>query len=191
MIIPYMIIRIILIVIIVGAMGALAINSMLNPISDEEYEKSLEERCIGMHCDTKKLALLIHDKINEERKQYGLKELRWDSKLALIAEKHSKDMGQREYFSHDTPEGLDPTDRANNAGYSCRKDYGSYYTIGIAENIYKIKGVIGGYENISDSVVEGWMDSPGHRQNILEKNYDRQGIGVAIDNGWQITQNLC
>ena len=172
-------------------MGAFAINSMLNPYSEEDREKELKEKCMLGRCDTEKLAFLIHDKINEERKQNGLKELSWDSKLALIAEKHSKDMGQREYYSHVTPEGLEPTDRANNAGYSCKKNYGSYYTIGISENLSQIKGVIGGYENISDSVVEGWMNSPGHRQNILEKNYDRQGIGVAIDNGWYFTQNFC
>jgi uncharacterized protein YkwD len=172
-------------------MGAFAINSMLNPYSEEDHEKELKEKCMLGRCDTEKLAFLIHDKINEERKQNGLKELSWDSKLALIAEKHSKDMGQREYYSHVTPEGLEPTDRANNAGYSCKKNYGSYYTIGISENLFQIKGLIGGYENISDSVVEGWMNSPGHRKNILEKNYDREGIGIAIDNGWQITQNFC
>ena len=44
-------------------------------------------------------------------------------------------MSNRNYFSHDTPEGLDPTDRGNNAGYTCRKDFGSYYTEGLGENI--------------------------------------------------------
>ena len=198
MIILYVIIRIILIVIIVGAMGAFAINSMLNPISDKEREEIRKEGCMGTSCDMKKLVLLIHDKINEERKQYGLKELRWDTNLALIAEKHSKDMGQRDYYDHVTPEGLDPTDRANRDGYSCKKEYGTYYTYGVAENLYQLSGPWGGYENISSNVVEGWMDSSGHRENILEKNYDRQGIGVFFDPatsgdpwGWYITQKFC
>ena len=72
MIILYVIIRIILIVIIVGAMGAFAINSMLNPISDKEREEIRKEGCMGTSCDMKNLVLLIHDKINEERKQYVL-----------------------------------------------------------------------------------------------------------------------
>ena len=45
-------------------MGAFAINSMLNPYSEEDHEKELKEKCMLGRCDTEKLAFLIHDKIN-------------------------------------------------------------------------------------------------------------------------------
>ena len=95
--------------------------------------------------------------------------------IDMIARNHSTDMSERGYFEHDTPEGLDPTDRENCAGYSCLKDYGSYYTEGVAENIsqsytyssYVTAGVTSSYawyddeETVAKNIVAGWMNSPG------------------------------
>ena len=92
-------------------------------------------------------------------------------------------------------------------GYDCRKDFGSYYTFGLAENIYQA-WLYGQYwtqfgvvvskdyyelEELASLVVDGWMDSPGHRDNILDSSYDREGIGIAIsaDEQVYVTQNFC
>lgn len=137
---------------------------------------------------------------NAERKNHGLRELRWDSQLAEIAREHSKDMVDNDYFSHDNLRGEDPTARARKHGYSTTKSLGGGWTShGIAENIGKmptgsVQGV--GYvgsdaDSIAMAQVESWMDSPGHRQNILTSDYDRLGVGVAYDGLYYVsTQNF-
>jgi len=149
----------------------------------------------------------IHQLVNQNRQRYALTQLVFDIKLSEIARKHSQDMGKRRFFAHQTPEGKSPTDRGITAGYICRKNYGNYYTKGIAENIYMshlYKSVIY-YNNvptynwmntkeIANSTVVGWMSSPGHRKNILTATYECEGIGVAVSkehNEIYITQNFC
>jgi uncharacterized protein YkwD len=161
---------------------------------------------VGRDIDPDQLALRVHELINEQRVRHGLAALDWDDKLAIIAEKHSIDMARRDYFSHDTPEGKDPTARAELGGYYCSKDYGSFYTVGIAENLfqhwsYDSITYINGFpiynwntlENLAQEIVEGWMDSPGHRQNILTDGYDMEGIGVAIASNDKVyvTEDFC
>jgi uncharacterized protein YkwD len=148
----------------------------------------------------------IHDLINNERKTRKLPALRFDEKLSSIARAHSADMARRNFFSHVNPDGKDPTDRGDRAGYTCRKDFGSYFAEGLAENLYqgnryssvRTRGTQKTYawntlENIAKQGVSGWMKSTGHRKNILEKNYDRTGIGVAIsrDDKVYVTQVFC
>ncbi len=141
----------------------------------------------------------VHQLINEQRENNGLSSISWDSKLSDIARGHSQDMIDNNFFDHTNLRGEDPTTRADKAGYSCYKDYGSYYTIGIAENIggAPFGDVIGcGYvrseQSIAECLVDGWMGSPGHRENILTASYDSEGIGVACDSSECFgTQNFC
>lgn len=152
------------------------------------------------------LELLIHQTVNQHRQNTGLQPLAYDATLSGIARGHSQDMARRTYFEHETPEGYDPSDRAARAGYTCRKDYGSYYTYGVAENIYlshlvELTVYVSGLpikryktdEQHALSIVAGWMNSPGHRNNILDRAYDRVGTGVAIapDEKVLVTQNFC
>ncbi len=159
----------------------------------------------GEQC--KDLEQMVHVLINEQRQSYGLSPLSFDSNLAHVARGHSEDMGQRNFFDHINPDGLDPTARGQLEGYSCYKDYGSYYSTGIAENIFEMHTYseiwyTNGIETsrdyysatqIANEVVTGWMNSPGHRQNILTATYDREGIGVAIttDGRIYVTENFC
>lgn len=78
----------------------------------------------------------MHELVNQEKQKYGLTLLMFDPKLAYIARGHSKDMAQRNLFSHQTPERKTPTDRGTVAGYNSRKNYGNYYTYGLAKNIF-------------------------------------------------------
>ena len=149
----------------------------------------------------------IYEMTNEQRRLAGAATLVRDEAVDLIAYGHSADMAARGYFAHDTPEGLDPTARGQRAGYECRKDYGSYYTTGLAENIfqshtyssYMTAGVASSYtwledeEELARQMMDGWMDSPGHKRNILEPQYDRIGVGVQISPDEQVlaTQNFC
>jgi len=103
--------------------------------------------------------------VNEERTSRGLKGLVFNSKLQGVARKHCQDMPARGYFSHYTPDGLSSFDRMDNAGI-----------------IYQSAG-----ENIAmapntDIAMQGLMDSPGHKANILSPLFGKIGVGV-IDVG--------
>jgi len=153
------------------------------------------------------LEMEIHNKINEQRKSYGLSSLNWDPFLRDIARKHSEDMDAQGYFDHYSLDGCDPTCRGDKVGYNCHKELGGgWYSEGIAENIFQnnlydsityINGIPfhnwNTMDEIAESTVSGWMASPGHRQNILEPDYDRGSIGVAISNSDEVlvTQDFC
>jgi uncharacterized protein YkwD len=148
----------------------------------------------------------IHDLINRERQKHGLSPLLWNDTLSIIARKHSQDMANRNYFSHNAPEGHDFSYRYGQAGYSCAvHGQGNIYYMG-AENIFQnnlydrvvfVDGVAhydwNSEGKIATTTVRGWMDSKGHRKNILTPHWRSEGIGVAIapDGKVYITQNFC
>jgi uncharacterized protein YkwD len=103
---------------------------------------------------------------NTQRTRRGCSALRIDSHLRTAARTHSKDMRVRHYFEHNSPEGRTPWDRIKVAGY---RQPG-------AENIAK------GYAT-AKAVVDGWMNSPGHRANILNCSLKAVGIGVETGSG--------
>ncbi len=152
------------------------------------------------------LEIRVHELINKQRTENGLGALQFDPALADIARNHSEDMAAQDYFAHVNPAGLDPTARGIAAGYSCRKNYGSYYTYGLAENLfqnnlyssatyYSNRTTVYAWtspEEIAQSSVAGWMNSSGHRENILTPSYGREGIGVAIvSEKVYITEDFC
>jgi uncharacterized protein YkwD len=160
------------------------------------------------YLDPTALEVRIHDLINDQRQQNGLSTLSSDPFLADIARGHSWDMVIRNFFEHMNPDGKLARDRGVAAGYPCiRVVKGGSYN-GISENLYKgtryasyysnAEGVITAYnwssvDEISNQAVTGWMNSPGHRQNILTSRYQLEGIGVAFssDDKVYITENFC
>ncbi len=151
---------------------------------------------------------MLHERINDIRESHGLETLSWDFELNIIAFAHSQDMAARDFFSHQNPDGLSPDNRATEAGYTCEVRVGStIYSIG--ENLGKIS-IYEGYtfdkqtgeviqydyrtdDEIADSVVSAWMESPGHRKNILREFWRAEGIAVVItpDGLVLVTQNFC
>lgn len=96
-----------------------------------------------------------------------------DPLLNRAADGHSEDMAARDYFSHTDPEGRGPGFRIDAVGYPHR---------GWAENIAAGHGS-------PQAVVDGWMNSSGHRTNILNCAYDQLGVGYA-ESGRYWTQVL-
>jgi len=143
----------------------------------------------------KQAEMEVHRLINLEREKYGLDTLGYDEELAFVAKLHSEDMASSGYFSHETPEGLSPTDRAGVADYTCRYQIGNLIYSGIGENIHMVTGSsvsLWSPESIAETAVSGWMDSPGHRKNILTSNFSNEGIGVSISTFTiHVTQNFC
>ncbi|HVS33449.1 MAG TPA: CAP domain-containing protein [Thermoanaerobaculia bacterium] len=100
---------------------------------------------------------------NRERAAHGLAPLRLNSKLSLAAGDRITDMFHQRYFDHVAPDGTQPFVWARRRGYS--------YSL-IGENLAV------GYPT-AQRVVTGWMNSPGHRQNILQRGFDEVGIAVS------------
>ena len=153
-----------------------------NPESaDEEDRRNQHERTIAMLT-------------NIERGNDGKPPLAWDKKLQQIARTHSQDMAEHDYFSHVDQDGGKATDRGLKAGYRCRKQLTArQFQEGLGENIYFGSR---GYMEPEDAV-ESWMNSPGHRANMLASYYDRIGIGVhkghhtGYGDGYFTTMVLC
>ncbi len=104
--------------------------------------------------------------VNKERKSRGIRTLELGSQtLVNVARAHCEDMFGRGYFSHNTPEGLSPFDRMTNAGVS--------FTFA-GENLALAPN--------TTLAMQGFMQSPGHKENILQANFGHVGIGV-IDGG--------
>ncbi|MBQ0865369.1 CAP domain-containing protein [Streptomyces smyrnaeus] len=112
--------------------------------------------------------------VNQERAKAGCRPLKADDRLATLAGNYSEDMARRGFFSHTSPDGKSPWDRAEAAGID---DLGG-------ENIAR------GQAN-ARSVMDSWMRSPGHRANILNCDYRTLGVGAHFAEGgpWW-TQNF-
>jgi uncharacterized protein YkwD len=100
--------------------------------------------------------------MNRERTSRGLRPLRLNDRLSLAATDRIDDMFAKNYFAHVSPDGLQPFVWAQLRGYRYRL---------IGENLAV------GYRGTT--VVEGWMRSPGHRENILQRGFDEVGIAIA------------
>ncbi|GAB3222287.1 hypothetical protein GCM10027447_09050 [Glycomyces halotolerans] len=104
--------------------------------------------------------------VNDERAEAGCGELRTDGRLDDAARLHAEDMAANDYFAHESRDGRGPTDRAAEQGYEG----------GVGENIAM------GYPDPA-SVMDAWMNSEGHRANILNCGYSVIGVGIAERGG--------
>lgn len=153
----------------------------------------------------RRIATQIHEAVNRVRTVRDNPPLRFDDDLASIAEAHSQDMVDREFVGHSTPTGTSVGERYDRYGYECRVSAtGARRYVTAGENIAKLyygtpskrsDGRTVTYESASElahGAVWGWMNSPGHRENLLKSSWRREGIGVVIDgNRVLITQNFC
>ena len=112
--------------------------------------------------------LCLHNQIRAEHDLPGLRE---NKRLRKAALGHSKDMVKDRFFDHTTPEGTTMVDRILRAKY-VREDDG--WALG--ENLAWGTGSLG----TPRGAVDAWMNSPGHRANILKKAYRELGVGVVL-----------
>lgn len=103
--------------------------------------------------------------LNAEREKVGLPALEMDGRLRSLARNYSADMFKRGYFSHNNPEGQSPFDRMEEAGVAY---------IHAGENLALAPS--------TDLAMQGLMNSPGHRANMLSKDFGHVGTGV-MDGG--------
>ncbi len=108
----------------------------------------------------------VLDLVNQEREIENLPPLTWNNKLFAAARSHSEDMAQRDYISHESPEGETFNERILAAGY----DYNAS-----GENI-------AAGQSSPETVMSNWMSSPEHRANILNNSFCEIGVGYAYEN---------
>ena len=122
----------------------------------------------GLSAELQKVVTIV----NQERAKAGCKALTVNAKLNLAAQRHSQDQADHKKMDHTGSDGSQPWDRVKAAGYSYRM---------VGEN------VAWNYQTPA-AVMEGWMNSEGHRKNILNCSYTQIGVGVARSNGPYWTQ---
>lgn len=103
---------------------------------------------------------------NAERAAAGLRPLAWNARLAAAADSHARDMVVRAYFAHVSPEGAGPAQRIAAAGYAASL---------VGENLAWGEGRLA----TPSVTVRGWMDSPGHRANLLRPDFREVGIALV------------
>ncbi|HYF51962.1 MAG TPA: CAP domain-containing protein [Planctomycetota bacterium] len=101
-------------------------------------------------------------RVNEQRQGNGLEGLQRNDLLTEAARDHSENMARQNLLSHEL-DGKGPEFRIKNTGYKA---------LAIAENVAF-------NDPTAEAVVKSWMNSPGHRANILNKNYTEAGVGIA------------
>ncbi|OAH57899.1 hypothetical protein AWH48_02510 [Domibacillus aminovorans] len=109
----------------------------------------------------------VFELVNQERAKAGVKALQLDTKLSDVARTKSADMKNKGYFSHQSPTYGSPFDMMKQFGIT-------YKTAG--ENIAK-------GQKTPEEVMKAWMNSDGHRKNILSADYTHIGVGY-VDGHW-------
>lgn len=130
----------------------------IEPKSNESVQLHFKTSDVSVD---RRAELKMLELVNKERVKAGQKPLVEDMRLTELARAYSRDMFARGYFSHYTPEGLSPFDRMEKAGITY---------IAAGENLALAPNV--------DLAMQGLMESPGHRANILSENFGKIGIGV-------------
>ncbi|MEV4561756.1 sigma-70 family RNA polymerase sigma factor [Kitasatospora sp. NPDC049285] len=113
------------------------------------------------------LAQQVLELVNTERAKNNCPPVKSNAQLATAAQKHSDDMAARSFFDHTNPDGAGPQQRIDAAGYR----WSAW-----GENIAR------GQKDAS-SVMDSWMNSPGHRANILNCGYAELGVGIHLGAG--------
>jgi uncharacterized protein YkwD len=143
---------------------------MINLIKVKENPSSQKK-------DAPTIEMDLFNLVNIEREKLGLAPVRFSPPLSFLARKHSQDMAQREDISHLSTSG---------EAYSDRLVEGGFYFIKNGENVAYSQTFI------PEFIHKGFMDSPGHRANVLDPDFDELGIGVVFkkDKGYYVTQDF-
>ena len=144
----------------VGRLGGSPLYSILfaTPQSEAFARETADLRDLG------RVRVELLSRINAERRRARRQPLNLDQRLDAAAQVHAEDMLARSYFAHRSPDGKTVRERARLAGYEWSA---------IGENLAE------GQQSV-DEVVEAWMRSPGHRENVLDRKYTETGFGLAM-----------
>lgn len=150
------------------------------------------------------LERLVHQEMNEYRRNHSADTLAYDEELAVIAEYHSDNMAANGRIYHTSPNGETIEDRYQKFGYDCRVPVsGNEYTTG-SENVlktyYEVLLTGDRYfdtpEELAAGIVNQFVNSEPHRENLMNSDWRQEGIGINVteeegDTTVYVTQNFC
>ncbi|MED4454164.1 CAP domain-containing protein [Metabacillus fastidiosus] len=136
-------------------------NGTPNVVPQQQQQGNNTENNPGTTANISQTAQKVIELTNAERRKNGLPDLKGDPSLSSVAQKKSEDMEKNHYFSHTSPTYGSPFDMMRNFGIT-------YKTAG--ENIAQ-------GQRSAEQVVQAWMNSEGHRKNILSRDFTHIGIG--------------
>lgn len=131
--------------------------------NDDDKKKYTEDN--NDDVDLNKVELKVVELVNEERAKNGLSQLTVDEKLMKLSREKSEDMKEKDYFSHTSPTYGSPFDMMKQNGVKYKN---------AAENIAK-------GQQTAEEVVLDWLNSEGHRANILNPSFTKIGVGLYGD----------
>lgn len=143
--------------------------------------------------DIATLERLIHKKMNDRRREHGVEPVNRSSKLDAIARYKSWDMAQRDYFGHRSPNGTTHLILRERYNSRCPNSSQNIYLSRFKIDSEKTQEDLNNPSKISDDAVNSLMNSTGHRKNILDPDYELQGIGIFVDENGTVflTQEFC
>lgn len=176
-----------LLVVVGAAAAAFAPGSPLNGATPSlEGAVDAAGSALATGPDQSALEQAVHREVNEARSNRSLSTVAWSDQLATAARQHSQDMSAHAFVDHYSPRNGSPEARYQRAGVC----YGG-------ENLWKFhyEGLAFSEQDLAEMAVQDWLDSPGHRQNLLSSRWTREGIGVAVNRSdgttVYITQTFC
>ncbi|MDT0463986.1 CAP domain-containing protein [Streptomyces gibsoniae] len=132
----------------------------------KKHEKKPKTHVPAQRSAATSTAVAVLDLVNQERAKAGCTPVTASNELTKLAQAFSDDMATRNFFDHTDPDGKDPWDRAAVLGIT---DLGG-------ENIAR-------GQTTAQDVMDAWMNSPGHRANILNCDFKTLGVGVHLGTG--------
>jgi uncharacterized protein YkwD len=130
----------------------------------------------------------LHEEVNNRRTERGLPSLEQSALLHNVALYHSQDMVNNSYFAHTGPNGETVKQRYSSFDVSCEG----------GENIWLSTDVAAANDEseMAKTIVDAWMNSPGHRENLLHPRWRTEGFGIATgvvegEESILVTQNFC
>jgi uncharacterized protein YkwD len=139
-------------------------KSRTSPASNDESTPSTPDRLIR---EIESLEQQCLDEVNRVRRAQRLARLDFYADLLPVARAYSRRMAEEHFFSHDDPEGRTVRERVSDADIRWRI---------VGENL----SYSNGYLNPVAASIHGWMESPGHRRNLLDSDYNLTAIGAWI-----------
>jgi uncharacterized protein YkwD len=164
-----------------------------NRNSDDKITKKINS---GDEVNLNKVEELLHKKTNEQRQQASSEKVQYDTRVYELANYKSDKMVHLDYISHTSPDGESLEDRIEKFDLSCYR-YGenlakTYYNKRVKTDFNGIQ-VYNTEEELADGIITQLMNSPSHKQNLLDNDWDAQGISVNMteNNKVYAAQNFC
>lgn len=164
------------------------------PAGDQSAANTTDERAPELN--TTLAEQQITEAVNDERTARGIAPVEHEAAITVVARNHSRDMIEREYYAHESPEGETAFERIEEGPAACGTVGENIAATWWDEPVETTDGERDRHttvEELADGLAEQWLNSQSHRENMLDPRWERTGVGVAVtdDEEVLVTQNFC